>query len=109
MKKKRNEPAQSTRTQHVTRHYIAFSVLVIALLLAAVAWVIRSRKAGNQLTPAASSAEASFEPTTVSTAPAPGAAPEAMVWIPGGEFSMGANDPPDMDEVGMKATLDSRP
>ncbi len=28
---------------------------------------------------------------------------------PGGEFSMGANDPPDMDEVGMKATEDARP
>jgi len=32
-----------------------------------------------------------------------------MAWIPGGEFSMGANDPPDMDEVGMKATVDARP
>jgi formylglycine-generating enzyme required for sulfatase activity len=32
-----------------------------------------------------------------------------MVWIPGGEFSMGANDPPDMDNVGMKATTDARP
>jgi formylglycine-generating enzyme required for sulfatase activity len=24
-----------------------------------------------------------------------------MVWIPGGEFSMGANNPPDMNPVGM--------
>jgi formylglycine-generating enzyme required for sulfatase activity len=32
-----------------------------------------------------------------------------MVWIPGGEFSMGANDPPGMNEVGMKATRDARP
>jgi len=33
-----------------------------------------------------------------------------MVWIPGGEFSMGAQDPPDMsDTVGMQATADSRP
>ena len=33
-----------------------------------------------------------------------------MVWIPGGEFSMGAQDPPDMnDKVGMQATTDSRP
>jgi sulfatase modifying factor 1 len=32
-----------------------------------------------------------------------------MVWIPGGEFSMGAQDPPDMNEVGMQATRDSRP
>jgi formylglycine-generating enzyme required for sulfatase activity len=32
-----------------------------------------------------------------------------MAWIPGGEFSMGAQDPPGMDDVGMKATIDSRP
>jgi formylglycine-generating enzyme required for sulfatase activity len=32
-----------------------------------------------------------------------------MVWIRGGEFSMGAQNPPDMDEVGMQATTDSRP
>jgi formylglycine-generating enzyme required for sulfatase activity len=32
-----------------------------------------------------------------------------MVWIPGGEFSMGAADPPGLDDVGMKATRDSRP
>ena len=32
-----------------------------------------------------------------------------MVWIPGGEFSMGAQDSPDMNDVAMKATEDSRP
>jgi formylglycine-generating enzyme required for sulfatase activity len=33
-----------------------------------------------------------------------------MVWIPGGEFSMGAQDPADVnDKVGMQATTDSRP
>jgi formylglycine-generating enzyme required for sulfatase activity len=34
-----------------------------------------------------------------------------MAWIPGGEFSMGAQDPPGMDhdQVGMQATEDSRP
>jgi formylglycine-generating enzyme len=40
----------------------------------------------------------------------PGTTPEGMVWIPGGEFSMGARDPFDMrDLVGMQATTDSRP
>jgi formylglycine-generating enzyme required for sulfatase activity len=32
-----------------------------------------------------------------------------MVWLPGGEFSMGAADDPDMTSVGMQATQDSRP
>jgi len=32
-----------------------------------------------------------------------------MVWIPGGEFSMGAADSPSDGEVGMQATTDSRP
>ena len=32
-----------------------------------------------------------------------------MVWIPGGEFSMGAADAPGMNIVGMQATIDSRP
>lgn len=37
-------------------------------------------------------------------------APEGMVWIPGGEFSMGARSPMDAsDLVGMQATTDSRP
>jgi formylglycine-generating enzyme len=57
----------------------------------------------------ASTMDAAFKPTMVNTTPAPGKAPLGMVWIPGGEFSMGANDPPDMDSVGMKATLDARP
>lgn len=50
-----------------------------------------------------------FQPTIENHQSAPSTAPNGMVWIPGGEFSMGANDPPDMDEVGMKATSDARP
>lgn len=50
-----------------------------------------------------------FVPTIPNRAPAPSQPPDGMVWIPGGEFSMGAQDPPDIDEVGMKATADSRP
>src|SRR5437016_13490461 len=50
-----------------------------------------------------------FSRTMENSDPAPGPSPEGMVWIPGGEFSMGANDPPDMDDVGMRATTDARP
>jgi formylglycine-generating enzyme len=65
--------------------------------------------------PAATSApqpapkSASFLPTVPNKTPVPGTAPQGMVWITGGEFSMGAQDPPDMNEVGMQATKDSRP
>ena len=50
-----------------------------------------------------------FLPTRPNPGTAAFEAPEGMVWIPGGEFSMGAQDPPAMDEVGMQATGDSRP
>ena len=92
---------------------VRIQLLVIALCvftLATVAWVWRMRNstvpATRLATPISSS---SFEPTVANNVTAPGPAPEGMVWIPGGEFSMGANDPPDMDEVGMKATEDARP
>jgi formylglycine-generating enzyme len=52
---------------------------------------------------------AGFQPTVVNSVHAPEAAPEGMVWIPGGEFSMGANVPEHMGEVGMSAAADSRP
>ena len=50
-----------------------------------------------------------FEPTMPNHSAAPGPVPAGMAWIPGGEFSMGAVDPPGMDDVGMQATHDSRP
>jgi formylglycine-generating enzyme len=56
-------------------------------------------------------ATAQFGPTVANDETPPGPAPEGMVWIPGGEFSMGAVDPlgQDANVVGMQATTDSRP
>ena len=94
------------------------SLLVLTVLAAigiAVGWTTYGRNASSidsSELPAGSSqtiSQPTFEPTVANTAPAPGPAPDGMVWIPGGEFSMGANDPPDMHEVGMQATEDARP
>jgi formylglycine-generating enzyme len=52
---------------------------------------------------------ATFRPTIPNTTPAPAPSPHGMVWIPGGEFSMGAINPPTADEVGMQAAADARP
>lgn len=56
------------------------------------------------------SAVGAFHPTVEHSATAPRPAPRGMVWIPGGEFSMGAAEPADPgDLVGMQATVDARP
>ncbi|HET7380076.1 MAG TPA: formylglycine-generating enzyme family protein [Gaiellales bacterium] len=64
--------------------------------------------AGAALTRIAAAAS-DFLPTVSNRAAPPGAAPNGMVWIPGGEFSMGARQGDGMDRVGMQATEDSRP
>jgi formylglycine-generating enzyme required for sulfatase activity len=65
----------------------------------------------NASVPDTPSMPAVFLPTAANPPEAPGPAPDGMVWIPGGEFSMGAADPmgADGNDVGMRATADSRP
>jgi len=48
-------------------------------------------------------------PTIPNTTAVPTSSPDGMVWIPGGEFSMGAMDPPAIEQVGMHAAADARP
>ncbi|HET9316109.1 MAG TPA: SUMF1/EgtB/PvdO family nonheme iron enzyme, partial [Vicinamibacteria bacterium] len=60
--------------------------------------------------PAPSAAAApAFAPTVANSAAAPGPAPEGMVWIPGGEFSMGAADPRGTVGGGPDPMSDARP
>jgi formylglycine-generating enzyme required for sulfatase activity len=50
-----------------------------------------------------------FGPTLANSEKPPGPAPEGMLWIPGGEFSMGALDPTGGTASGMIAAADARP
>jgi sulfatase modifying factor 1 len=88
---------------------VAAFVVVAACTAIVATGAMRSRSA----TPAAPMAPATsvFLPTIANAIAPSGQVPTGMVWIPGGEFSMGAADPQGVDnnEVGMHATTDSRP
>jgi formylglycine-generating enzyme len=75
----------------------------IATLLAV---VVFTRTHGAR---ADTSERAWFLPTVANRSLTPGNAPEGMVWIPGGEFSMGAQDPRGVPEGGMQSMADARP
>jgi len=101
-----------------TRLAIPATILLLAFL-ACTGYLLYRGHSSHASATAASPAKAkrstadpaanTFQPTVENRTAAPGPLPKGMVWIPGGEFSMGANDPPNMDDVGMKATLDARP
>jgi formylglycine-generating enzyme required for sulfatase activity len=83
------------------------AVLTASAMAGGVVWTLASAQPLRPMT----ASPGLFQPTVANTAAAPGPAPGGMVWIPGGEFSMGAADPqgPDRNDVGMHATNDSRP
>lgn len=104
--KRQKKSAAPTRAKQGKRNLVLIALIVV---IGISAWLFYSRRKDSTAHVIASSAGPSFQPTIANRTPAPGKAPAGMVWIAGGEFSMGANDPPDMDEVGMKATKDARP
>jgi formylglycine-generating enzyme required for sulfatase activity len=91
--------------------YRALSLLILAAAGAGAFWTLRPRGVDRAVSSpdASRQSESTFAATVVNRSSASGPVPERMVWIPGGEFSMGANDPPDMNDIGMKATVDARP
>jgi sulfatase modifying factor 1 len=91
-------------------------LLTLAVVFAAVAvavfrpWPLSPANKVEAGQPMAEAAEAAaFGPTLPIATSAPAHLPRGMAWIPGGEFSMGALDPPAIDEVGMHAAADARP
>src|SRR5436190_7420994 len=65
---------------------IRFAALTVLLAIASISAVYTTEPAGASATD-----ETGFAPTIPIKAPSLGPAPAGMVWIPGGEFSMGAN------------------
>jgi sulfatase modifying factor 1 len=97
-----------------TRKWLAPAIVIVIAGAAGIALnVMRSKPPPPQESTTAMSAASAAEeflPTIENKAPSSDSAPEGMVWIPGGEFSMGARSPMDTsDLVGMQATTDSRP
>jgi formylglycine-generating enzyme len=80
-------------------------------------WLLRVRQPVNDPTliaasrnvPATANAQQTFEATIVNSASAPAPSPEGMVYIPGGEFSMGSLDPRDIVCGGDEPMNDARP
>ena len=83
----------------------------IAIASVAIALIAALRSRAPEPPPAASLpvGELGFRATISNTTPVPGPAPDGMAWITGGEFSLGAVDPPMTDDVGMQVTRDARP
>ena len=117
MKRRKGNEAQTRRTKSTVRRSVWIGIALTGIAAAMSFAIFYS----SRLSPIKVEARAVTEPTTEAArttafsptipnpASAPRPAPPGMAWIPGGEFSMGAMDPPASTEVGMHEAVDARP
>ena len=84
------------------------SLAVIAIALAAAAWAVKAARPAKG-PPPTDALPAGFRETVANSAKPPDPTPEGMVWIPGGEFSMGSDDPTASLCGGKETMDDARP
>jgi formylglycine-generating enzyme len=109
MGSRRKRPAGPPISGSPARARRGLSIAAGVVGIFAIAGLALHRSGGTPPATVAAASPSMFAATLANTTPAPGSAPAGMVWIPGGEFSMGAGDPPAGDAVGMQATADARP
>jgi len=114
MHRKNGSSAHPASTNSALRHLL-WVLLALAGVIAVVGVLFRaflpsSLSSVEASRPVTQSAEfVAFAPTIPNTVAVPTPPPEGMTWIPGGEFSMGAMDPPATDQVAMHGADDARP
>ena len=91
---KRTKRPQRPENGSMRSRWLAAGILIVAA--AATGYYVKTAKplypyVEPQLETARMN-NAGFDPTIPNNLPAPSPTPEGMVWIPGGEFSMGSND-----------------
>lgn len=113
-KKHGNKRLEQARFSFVSRYRNLFltgaiGISALVALLCIVHWAASRPKVAALAATTTSNSTGLFLPTVVNSSLAPSHAPLGMVWIPGGEFSMGAMDPPASTEAAMHGAVDARP